>query len=120
MAGCLLVYAPSARGDAALRDALRSGEPVAVVALAPEERPKRACCGIQSTYWNGVQRELAEQELTRARLAVEDAPSDAVTLGVLPFEVRHPEQAIAQHAKRSGPSGSSWRIRAPAGWAAAP
>ena len=102
MAPTLVVYAPSARADASLREAVRAGGPVRVVALAPEERPRRACCGMQSVYWNGVQREMAESDLAHARLAVEDA--DDVTLSVLAFDVVHRERAIAQHAEELGAS----------------
>jgi hypothetical protein len=100
MAPILVVYAPSARGDASLREAVRLGGPLAVVALAAEERRRRACCGIQSTYWNGVQREIAQSELARARLVVEDA--EDVTLTVLNFDVVHPERAIARRATELG------------------
>jgi hypothetical protein len=100
MAPTLLVYAPSARGDASLRAAVRGGGPLAVVALAPQERHRRACCGIQSVYWNGVQREMAQSELARARLVVEDA--EDVTLTVLDFDAVHPERAIARHATELG------------------
>jgi hypothetical protein len=100
MAPTLVVYAPSARADASLREAVRAGGPVRVVALAPEERPLRTCCGMQSGYWNGVQREMAEMELARARLAVEDA--EDVTLEVLAFDVVHRERAIARHAEELG------------------
>jgi hypothetical protein len=100
MAPTLVVYAPSARADASLREAVRVGGPLAVVALAPQERQRRACCGIQSAYWNGVQREMAQSELARARLVVEDA--EDVTLTVLGFDVVHPERAIARHATELG------------------
>jgi hypothetical protein len=100
MAPTLVVYAPSARADASLREAVRAGGPLRVVALAPEERPLRSCCGIQSGFWNGVQREMAESELARARLAVEDA--EDVTLSVLPLDVVHPERDIARHAEALG------------------
>jgi hypothetical protein len=100
MAPTLVVYAPSVRGDASLREAVRAGGPLRVVALAPEERPLRACCGMQSGFWNGVQREMAESELARARLAVEDA--EDVTLSVLAFDVVHRERAIARHAEELG------------------
>jgi hypothetical protein len=100
MAPTLVVYAPSARADASLREAVRTGGPLHVVALAPEERPLRACCGMQSGYWNSVQREMAETELARARLAVEDA--EDVTLEVLAFDVVHPARAIAQYAAKLG------------------
>ena len=100
MAPTLVIYVPSARADAALCEAVRAGGPLRVVALAPEERPHRACCGMQSGYWNGVQREMAESELARARLAVEDA--NDVTLEVLAFDVVHPARAIAQYAAKLG------------------
>jgi hypothetical protein len=70
------------------------------VALAPEERPLRACCGIQSGFWNGVQREMAESELARARLAVEDA--EDVTLSVFSFDGVRPVRAIARLAAELG------------------
>ncbi len=100
MAPTLLVYGPSARADAWLREAVRVGGPLAVVALAPQEQQRRVCCGIQSAYWNGVQRELAQSELARARLVLEDA--DNVSLTVLGFDVVHPEQAITRHATELG------------------
>jgi hypothetical protein len=100
MAPTLVVYAPSARADASLREAVRAGGPLRVVALAPVERPLRSCCGIQSSFWNGVQREMAESELARARLAVEDA--EDVTLSVLPLDAVHPERDIARHAEKMG------------------
>ena len=55
---------------------------------------------MQSGYWNGVQREVAESELARARLAVEGA--EDVTLSVLAFDVVHRERAIARHAEELG------------------
>jgi hypothetical protein len=91
MAPTLVVYAPSARADASLREAVRAGGPLRVVALAPVERPLRSCCGIQSGFWNGV---------ARARLAVEDA--EDVTLSVLPLDAVHPERDIARHAEEVG------------------
>jgi hypothetical protein len=100
MAPTLVVYAPSARADASLREAVRAGGPLRVVALAPMERRLRWCCGIQSGFWNGVQREMAESELARARLAVEGA--EDVTLSVLPLDVVHPERDIARHAEELG------------------
>ena len=100
MAPTLVVYAPSTRGDASLREAVRAGGPLSVVALAPEERRRPACCGMQSGYWNGVQREMAESVLARARLAAEDA--EDVTLSVLAFDVLHPERDIARHAAGVG------------------
>jgi hypothetical protein len=87
----LMVYGASARGDAALRDAARAGGPLAVVALAAVERPRRACCGIQSGVWNRLQREMAESDLARAR------PRGSAT------------------TTRSAPSAAAWRAIARSG-----
>ena len=100
MAPTLVIYAPTARADASLREAVRAGGPLQVVALALLERPLRFCCGTQSGFWNRVQREMAESELDRARLAVEDA--EDVILSVLPLDVVHPERDIARHAEEVG------------------
>ena len=100
MAPTLVIYAPTARADASLREAVRAGGPLRVVALALLERPLRFCCGTQSGFWNRVQREMAESELDRARLAVEGA--EEVILSVLPLDVVHPERDIARHAEEVG------------------
>ena len=100
MAPTLVIYAPTARADASLREAVRAGGPLRVVALALLERPLRFCCGTQSGFWNRVQREMAESELDRARLAVEGA--EDVILSVLPLDVVHPERDIARHAEEVG------------------
>ena len=84
----LVVYGASAHGDALLRETARDaslhGEHLSVAALAYREPVRVRCCNFQSGYWNGVQRELAENELGRARLAVEDSPS--VDLRVVAYE----------------------------------
>jgi hypothetical protein len=100
MAASLIVYAATARGDASLREAVRAGGKLTVVALAPVEPSQRPCCNIRSTYWNGVQQELASSELARARLVLEDA--DDVTLGVLGFDVLRPVEAIVRRAAAVG------------------
>jgi hypothetical protein len=100
MAGSLVVYAASARGDAALREAVRAGGQLTVVALAPVERSDRQCCDTRSVYWNGVQRELATSQLARARLVLEDA--DGVTLEVLGYDVLRPADAILRRAAAAG------------------
>jgi hypothetical protein len=100
MAGALIVYAATAHGDAALRDALRAGGALRVVTLAPVERSSPRCCDIRSTYWNGVQRERAWSELSRARLVVEGA--DDVTLEVLEVDVLRPAEEILRRAGAAG------------------
>ena len=79
---------------------MRTGDPLAVVALAPQEPSFRPACGIASHYWNGVQHELAESELARARLIVEDR--EDVTLEVLPHDVLRPVEAIVRRAAEVG------------------
>jgi hypothetical protein len=100
MAHTLVVYTASPRGDATLREAVRTGGELTVVALAPQEPASGPrCCG-NPHYWNGVQRELAGSELARARLAVEGA--EEVTLEVLRHDVLHPTEAIIRRAAAVG------------------
>ena len=102
----LVVYDASAHGDALLRETARDaslhGEHLSVAALAYREPVRVRCCNFQSGYWNGVQRELAENELGRARLAVEDSPS--VDLRVVPYEGFGEADAIAAEAVSLGAS----------------
>jgi hypothetical protein len=100
MAGSLIVYTATARGDDALREAVRAGGRLTVVALAPVESSHRRCCDTRSTYWNGVQRELASSELARARLVVEGV--DDVSLEVLGFDVMRPVESILRRAGAIG------------------
>jgi hypothetical protein len=100
MACSLIVYSATARGDAALREALRAGGRLTVVALAPVEPSLRRCCDTRSTYWNGVQRELASSELARARLVVEGVGD--VGLEVLGYDVRRPVETILRRAAAVG------------------
>jgi len=100
----LVVYGASARGDAALREAARAarrrGERLSVVALAPVEPEHSRCCDMRSVMWNGIQRELAESQLARARLAVGD--DAAVELAVLGYPGVAAGDAIAGRAAELG------------------
>lgn len=96
----LVVYGGSVRGDASLREAAqvtrRRGGRLSVVALAPVEPEHARCCDMRSVLWNRVQRELAEFELAKARLAVDDDAS--VDLTVLGYQGLRAADAIAGHA----------------------
>jgi nucleotide-binding universal stress UspA family protein len=100
----LVVYGGSPRGDASLRDATRvarrRGGRLSVVALAPVEPEHSRCCDMRSVMWNGIQRELAESDLSRARLAVED--DAAVDLHVLGYLGLGAADAIASRAADLG------------------
>jgi hypothetical protein len=100
----LVVYGASPGADASLheaaREARRQGGRLSVVALAGQEPERRLCCDIRSVYWNRLQRELAESDLARARLVVEDA--DDVALDILRFGVPHLAAAIARRAASVG------------------
>jgi hypothetical protein len=100
----LVVYGGSPRGDESLRAAAgaarRSGETLAVVTLARQEPERKRCCDTRSVYWNGVLRELAASDLTKARLVVEDNPD--VELDVLPVAVGRAAEAIAGRAAELG------------------
>jgi hypothetical protein len=100
----LVVYGASARGDALLREAARkarrSGERLTVMALAYQEPVRVRCCNFQSAYWNEVQRGMAESELVKARLAVDDDPS--VEFAVLGYEGARAADAVAGQAEHLG------------------
>lgn len=96
----LVIYGASARGDASLRDAVRGGRRVSVVALAAVEPERSRCCDTRSVMWNAIQRELAQSELARARLAVDDDPD--VELDVLGYPGISAADAIAGRAAELG------------------
>ena len=100
----LVVYGASARGDASLREAARAsrrqGGRVSVVALAPVEPEHSRCCDTRSVMWNGIQREMAQSELCKARLAVED--DAGVDLEVLGYPGLGAADAIAGRAAELG------------------
>ena len=60
----------------------------------------RGCCDTRSVLWNGIVRNLAEQDLARARIAVDDASE--VELGVLLHGGRRVAEAIEEEARRRG------------------
>ena len=70
----LVAYEPSLSGDDAVRRAAElaadAGARLTVVTVAVSEPTDRKCCDTRSVYWNGVLRELAGDELGRARMAV--------------------------------------------------
>ena len=99
-----MVYGASEAADTTLREtahaAQREGRRLSVVALALVEPQKARCCGIGPVFWNGVQRELAQSELARARLVVDD--DVAVDLNVLGYEGLGAAAAIAGRATDLG------------------
>jgi hypothetical protein len=100
----LVIYRASVRADAALGELARAarerGGRLTVLALAVEEPTDRGCCDTRSVLWNGIQRELAENDLMRARLAVGDAAE--VELDVLVHTGRRVPEAIRRDAQRRG------------------
>jgi nucleotide-binding universal stress UspA family protein len=70
----LAVYEPSRAGDDAVRRAVELaaevGARLTVVTVAVCEPTDSGCCDTRSVYWNEVQREIAGDELSRARMAV--------------------------------------------------
>ena len=100
----LVIYRGSERADAALRERARAsthfGGRLTVLALAVEEPAGRGCCDTRSVLWNGFEREFANDDLMRARLAVEDDPG--VELGVLVHRARRVSEAVEREALRRG------------------
>jgi hypothetical protein len=74
----LVLYRRSARGDQALAEASQlaraAGAHMTVITVALVERCNRRCCSIRSSYWNGVVRELADDELRSANQLLAGSP----------------------------------------------
>jgi hypothetical protein len=104
VAHTLVIYRASERADAVLRDlatvARERGGRLTVLALAAEEATGRGCCDTRSVLWNGMVREFAEEDLARARMAVDDAAD--VELGVLVHSGRRVSDAVEEEARRRG------------------
>jgi hypothetical protein len=100
----IVIYRASERADAALRDLARAvgerGGALTVLALAVEEPVGRGCCDTRSVLWNRIERELAGENLARARMAVEDAPE--VELGILVHSGRRIAEVVKREALRLG------------------
>jgi hypothetical protein len=96
----LVVYGPSAGGDATLRQladsALERGGRLSVVKLVPQESEDRGCCDTRSALWNEISRDLAREDLGRAALAVDGHPD--VELAVLYFSGRREVHAVVREA----------------------
>jgi nucleotide-binding universal stress UspA family protein len=67
----LVLYENSRRGAAALEQAAalaaREGALLTVVVVAVTEPEDARCCDTRAVYWNGIVRELADEDLGRAR-----------------------------------------------------
>ncbi len=96
----LVAYEPSRSGEDAVRRAAElaaeSGARLTVVTVAVSEPTDRKCCDTRSVYWNGVLRELARDELSRAVVAVgSDADAEFRVISG-----RSVPSAIAEEAER--------------------
>jgi bifunctional N-acetylglucosamine-1-phosphate-uridyltransferase/glucosamine-1-phosphate-acetyltransferase GlmU-like protein len=102
----LVIYRPSPLADATLRQlaqaASEGGARMTVLTLVVQEPEERGCCDTRSVLWNDVSRGLAHQDLSRARLAVED--DETVELGLLPFSGRRAASAVIRAALARGAS----------------
>jgi hypothetical protein len=68
----LVLYKSSERADERLRETCRDASRVTVVVMARKEPERSGCCDTRSTLWNGICRDLAHEELSRAHSAVRD------------------------------------------------
>jgi hypothetical protein len=100
----LAVYGPTSRGDAALRElaqlAWARGARLTVVSVAHQEAGMARCCGVQSSLWNEICRELAEDDLERAFVAVDR--DERVDLDVVISAGRHAADALVDEARARG------------------
>lgn len=105
MAHSLVLYRASERADAALRRlaqaARERGERITVLTLALQEPESTHCCDTRSVLWNRVCRELAQDNLARASLAI-DGEDHALELDTLLVSRRHPADAVTREAAIRG------------------
>ena len=96
----LVLYGYSARADEALRQlAERSsqrGARLTILRLVAQESEAQGCCDTRSVLWNEICRDLAREDLEKARLAVEG--HDDVHLELLLFSGRRPEELVVREA----------------------
>jgi nucleotide-binding universal stress UspA family protein len=95
----LVVYGHSARADEALREladtSSERGGRLTILRLVAQESEAQGCCDRRSVLWNEISRDLAREDLAKARLAVEG--HEGVQLDLLPFSSR-PEEVIVREA----------------------
>lgn len=100
----LVLYRSSDRADTAPRslcERARDGASrVTVVALASQEDTRNGCCDTRSVLWNGVCRELAQEDLSRASHAVGNQAG--VEFEMLAAPDRKVVDAIAREAVTRG------------------
>jgi hypothetical protein len=96
----LVLYRASATADAALESLSERDARMTVVVLAREETPRTGCCDTRSVLWNGICRDLAREDLSRAADAVGDR--GRVEFQVLGAPASDPAGAIASEAVRCG------------------
>ncbi len=98
------MYRPSEQADAELRGVARrvaeGGGRLTVAALALKEATGRGCCDTRSVLWNRVTREFAQEDLTRARMALDDP--DDVEFAVVTHSGRRVADAIVDAARLRG------------------
>jgi hypothetical protein len=96
----LVVYGGSSRAEAVLRSlaeaAAEEAARVTVISLAIQERASRGCCDTRSVLWNGICRDLAREELSKASLAVAD--NEVVALDMVAFPAGRGADTVIQEA----------------------
>jgi hypothetical protein len=100
----LAVYGSTPRADATLREVVGAarvrGGLVTVLSVVHQESGLARCCGLQSGLWNEICRELGQNDLQRASLAV--GHDDSVHFDVLITTGRHAADALVNEARARG------------------
>jgi hypothetical protein len=100
----LAVYGPSRRGDASLREVARVARArssrLTIVSVAHQETGMARRCGVHSSLWNEICRELAEEDLKKAFAAVDR--DESVDLAVVIHAGRHAADALVDEACARG------------------
>jgi hypothetical protein len=97
----LVVYGPTTRADKALRELIEStaagGGRVTVLNLVAQESEKGGCCDTRSVLWNEISRDLGQEALTRATLAIEGR--EAVHMEAVLFSGRSAPDVIVREVR---------------------
>jgi hypothetical protein len=100
----LAVYGPTRRGDATLREVARvareRGARLTIVSLIHQESGMARCRGLQSGLWNQICRELGQDDLLRAFMAIDG--DERVDLDVVIHTGRHAADAVVDDACTRG------------------
>ena len=96
----MALYRAGTRADSALRTLTDRATRITVVVLAREEPRRKGCCDTRSVLWNQICRDLANEDLMRAAIALD--AREGVEYHLLHVPASDPVSAIASEAIHRG------------------